>query len=175
MRRLGLALLSLLVVGALATWGMRRSPPPHLFGDEGPPPPAGPLVAERPPPPPPTMPARGPFDDAPAPTGDAWRALLHQQWLGTYSSRIEKLVRPAVRITTTKVELDRLSQRIAAWCDAVCGNEQRVAVHGARTVLAYAAILGVLRSGRAYVPLHPDHPPLRWRSMLTRAARVLAP
>jgi D-alanine--poly(phosphoribitol) ligase subunit 1 len=81
--------------------------------------------------------------------------------------------RPAVHVdgrSWTYAELDHLSQRIAAWCDAVCGEEQRVAVHGARTVLAYAGILGVLRSGRAYVPLHPDHPPLRWRSMLTRAS-----
>lgn len=81
--------------------------------------------------------------------------------------------RPAVHVdgrSWTYAELDHLSQRIAAWCDAVCGEEPRVAVHGARTVLAYAGILGVLRSGRAYVPLHPDHPPMRWRSMLTRAS-----
>ncbi len=81
--------------------------------------------------------------------------------------------RPAVHVdgrSWTYAELDHLSQRIAAWCDAVCGEEPRVAVHGARTVLAYASILGMLRSGRAYVPLHPDHPPMRWRSMLTRAS-----
>jgi amino acid adenylation domain-containing protein len=81
--------------------------------------------------------------------------------------------RPAVHVdgrSWTYAELDHLSQRIAAWCDAVCVEEQRVAVHGARTVLAYAGILGVLRSGRAYVPLHPAHPPLRWRSMLMRAS-----
>jgi D-alanine--poly(phosphoribitol) ligase subunit 1 len=45
----------------------------------------------------------------------------------------------------------------------------RVAILGVRDPLAYAAVLGVLRSGRSYVPLHPDHPEERWRQALEQA------
>lgn len=81
--------------------------------------------------------------------------------------------RPALSIGNTEwsyAELDRLAAQVAAWCNAHCSGQDRIAVHGARTVWAYAAILGILRSGRSYVPLHPEHPPQRWCTMLDRAA-----
>jgi len=88
--------------------------------------------------------------------------------------------RPALEVdgrAWTYAELDELSRRVAGWCEANCGGVGRVAVHGAKTVLAYAGILGVLRSGRAYVPLHPDHPAGRWQSILQRSGvrSVIAP
>ncbi|MFN9327463.1 MAG: amino acid adenylation domain-containing protein [Flavobacteriales bacterium] len=80
--------------------------------------------------------------------------------------------RPALSIGPKEwsyAELDRLSAQVAAWCHVHCSDQSRVAVHGARTVWAYAAILGILRSGRSYVPLHPEHPVQRWRTMLDMA------
>jgi amino acid adenylation domain-containing protein len=81
--------------------------------------------------------------------------------------------RPALAVDGTEwsyAQLDHLSAQVAAWCNAHCSEESRVAVHGAKTVWAYVAILGILRSGRSYVPLHPEHPPQRWCTMLERAA-----
>ncbi len=76
--------------------------------------------------------------------------------------------------TITYAELDMHSRRVAAWCDMHCPRGARVAVHGRKTVLAYAGVLGILRSGRSYVPLHPEHPPLRWQTMLARAGVTCA-
>jgi uncharacterized protein YwqG len=58
---------------------------------------------------PPTQPRPDPFADAPIPSGNDWRPLLQKQGLSRYVSALEKLVRPAVRITTTRVDLDRLA------------------------------------------------------------------
>lgn len=57
----------------------------------------------------------------------------------------------------------------SSWCEANTKKPARVAVLGRKTIEAYAAILGILRSARSYVPLHPDHPPARWRTILQRA------
>lgn len=46
---------------------------------------------------------------------------------------------------------------------------QRVAFIANRTAGSYAAVLGILKAGAAYVPLHPGGPPARWTSMLRLA------
>lgn len=80
--------------------------------------------------------------------------------------------RPALRIgdqAWTYAELDIHAAAIAGWCDRNTPAASRIAVHGRRKLAAYAGILGILRSGRSYVPLHPDHPPARWRTILERS------
>lgn len=80
--------------------------------------------------------------------------------------------RPALRIgqeVHTYAELEAAAEAVAGWCERRSPKGARVAVHGRKRFLAYAGILGVLRSGRSYVPLHPEHPPARWRMLLERA------
>ncbi len=88
--------------------------------------------------------------------------------------------RPALTLggqSWTYAELDTLSLRVAEWCRTCCAGERRIAIHGAKGILAYAGILGVLRSGRSYVPLHPAHPVLRWQGAhdLASLRAVIAP
>src|SRR4029078_2233257 len=53
--------------------------------------------------------------------------------------------------------LDRAAARVALRLRALgAGPESRVAVCAARTPRLLAALLGVLKSGAAYVPLDPD-------------------
>ena len=67
-------------------------------------------------------------------------------------------------------ELHKLALAYSAWCANNSPEKGRVAVFARRTVEAYAAILGILHSGRSYVPIHPDHPPERWRRMIDAAS-----
>jgi len=66
-------------------------------------------------------------------------------------------------------ELDSHAAAIAGWCERNTPAEARIAVFGKKELAAYAGILGILRSGRSYVPLHPDHPPVRWHSVLEQS------
>lgn len=52
------------------------------------------------------------------------------------------------------------------------GRGHRVGIHLARGPRAVAALLGVLKSGAAYVPLDPDYPAERLRHMLGDSARL---
>lgn len=79
---------------------------------------------------------------------------------------------PALRIGALQwsySELEAQAASIGGWCELNTPSGSRVAVHGAKGAIAYAAILGILRSGRSYVPLHPDHPPARWRAIIERS------
>ncbi len=69
----------------------------------------------------------------------------------------------------TYAALDAHAAAIAGWCDRSTPAGSRIAIHGRKELTAYAGILGILRSGRSYVPLHPDHPPARWRTILERS------
>jgi len=66
-------------------------------------------------------------------------------------------------------ELEAHAASIAGWCERNTPPGARIAVFGKKELAAYAGILGILRSGRSYVPLHPDHPPVRWRSVLEQS------
>ncbi len=66
-------------------------------------------------------------------------------------------------------QLHEIVLSYSAWCEANTKKPAQIAVFGTKAVDTYAAILGILRSGRSYVPLHPDHPPARWRTMLEKA------
>ncbi len=72
--------------------------------------------------------------------------------------------------TTTYAELLAIIQGIREWIDSeVSDNERRIAVHATQDTFTYAAILAILASGRAYVPLNPQNPAQRNGSCLTQA------
>ena len=72
--------------------------------------------------------------------------------------------------TTTYAELLALVQGIRDWLDSeVPINERRIAVHATQDAFTYAAILAILASGRAYVPLNPHNPAQRNGNCLTQA------
>ena len=66
-------------------------------------------------------------------------------------------------------ELEAHAAAIAGWCERNTPAKSRIAVFGKKELAAYAGILGILRSGRSYVPLHPEHPSVRWRSVLEQS------
>ena len=81
--------------------------------------------------------------------------------------------RPALRVdgrTWSYAELHAEALIIANWCDSTLPPAARVGLLGLRSVTSYAGVLGILYSGRSYVPLHPDHPPERWQQCLQQAA-----
>nr|UKU09925.1 Luz2 [Actinomadura luzonensis] len=73
----------------------------------------------------------------------------------------------------TYAELDRWSDRVARHLiSRGAGPERRVALLLDRSPLLVAAILGVVKSGAAYVPIDPDFPPDRVAYMLRDAGPV---
>ncbi|MCB0769787.1 MAG: amino acid adenylation domain-containing protein [Flavobacteriales bacterium] len=72
----------------------------------------------------------------------------------------------------TYAQLEEHASAIAGWCERYTPEGARIAVHGQKSLITYSAILGILRSGRSYVPLHPDHPPARWRTVIERSGAV---
>ncbi len=74
----------------------------------------------------------------------------------------------------TYAELDRRANRLAHWLRGRgAGPERTVAVCAERSVELVVALLGVLKSGAAYVPVDPDHPARRRAFMLDDAAPML--
>ncbi|HLJ27398.1 MAG TPA: amino acid adenylation domain-containing protein [Candidatus Angelobacter sp.] len=73
-------------------------------------------------------------------------------------------------------ELNRGANRLAHWLRAQgVGHEDRVGVFGARGLGMLMALLGILKAGAAFVPLDPEQPDARTRTILTQAAvKVLA-
>ncbi|MEO5344316.1 MAG: condensation domain-containing protein, partial [Gammaproteobacteria bacterium SHHR-1] len=73
-------------------------------------------------------------------------------------------------------ELDAASNRLARFLITQgAGPERIVAICRDRSIPLVVAILGVMKSGAAYLPLDPEHPPERLRQMLadSRAMAVL--
>lgn len=67
----------------------------------------------------------------------------------------------------TYSELDRLSNRIAQKILDISGTDSEpVAILLDQGAMAVAAILGVLKAGKFYVPVEPSHPPSRTSAML---------
>ncbi|GAA0247628.1 hypothetical protein GCM10010492_54170 [Saccharothrix mutabilis subsp. mutabilis] len=67
----------------------------------------------------------------------------------------------------TYAELDAAADRLAGWLVARgAGPEQRVAVVLDRTPELVVALLAVLRTGAAYVPVDPEHPAARVEAIL---------
>ncbi|WP_240466715.1 non-ribosomal peptide synthetase, partial [Streptomyces sp. S5] len=76
--------------------------------------------------------------------------------------------------TLTYRELDRRAEELArALAGRGVGAESRVGLLLARSAEVVVAMLAVLKAGAVYVPLHPDSPEERTRSLLTRSRAVL--
>ncbi len=76
--------------------------------------------------------------------------------------------------STSYRELAAMVERVAGWLhDAGVAPGQVVGVCLPRGVPLLAALLGVLRSGAAYLPLDPDHPPARLAFMLADSAATV--
>ena len=72
-------------------------------------------------------------------------------------------------------ELDEAANRLAhVLAEQGAGPGQRVAVLVPRSAEAVAAMLAVLKTGAAYVPMDPAHPPARMEFMIGDAAPVAA-
>ena len=76
----------------------------------------------------------------------------------------------------TYEELNREANRIAALLAAECSKTQRVAIICESDPPTLAAILGILKSNAAFVPLDPNHPPDRLAHIVheTRPTAILA-
>ncbi|MEU0125552.1 AMP-binding protein, partial [Streptomyces albidoflavus] len=76
--------------------------------------------------------------------------------------------------TLTYRELDRRAEGLArALAGRGVGAESRVGLLLARSAEVVVAMLAVLKAGAVYVPLHPDSPEERTRSLLARSRAVL--
>ncbi|MEV0123621.1 amino acid adenylation domain-containing protein [Streptomyces sp. NPDC050703] len=74
----------------------------------------------------------------------------------------------------TYADLDRRANRLAHWLRGRgAGPERTVAVCAERSVDLVVALLGVLKSGAAYVPVDPAHPARRRAFMLDDAAPAI--
>ncbi|WP_410581902.1 non-ribosomal peptide synthase/polyketide synthase [Amycolatopsis sp. lyj-108] len=77
-------------------------------------------------------------------------------------------------VTLSYGELERHANRLAHWLIAAgAGPEQRVAVVLPNSVELLVALLAVLKSGAAYVPIDPLYPPERIRFMLDDSGPVV--
>ncbi len=70
--------------------------------------------------------------------------------------------------TFTYAQLDQWSDRIAASLDSRGIRHQRIVLVADKQPECYAAILGILKAGCSYVPLHPDGPTARWEVLIQR-------
>lgn len=74
----------------------------------------------------------------------------------------------------TYAELDRWSDRVAARLQAAdVGPGQVVAFHAHRSLEMVVGLVGILKSGAAYLPLDPGHPPDRLSYMLDDSGAVV--
>ncbi len=79
--------------------------------------------------------------------------------------------REALRVqgrSITYAELDRWSGSIARTILEAGADNERIAFLADLEASSYATILGILKAGCSYVPLHPDGPSARWTSMIER-------
>lgn len=84
--------------------------------------------------------------------------------------------RPALLISEreyTYRELDELSDTMANELRAQGAEGERVLILAEKRIETYAAILGTLKAGASYVPLHPDGPRKRWEEMAARCGARL--
>ncbi|MFI6650450.1 amino acid adenylation domain-containing protein [Streptomyces sp. NPDC050529] len=105
----------------------------------------------------------GPVEELP----EATLPELFEQWVRRTPEA------PAVRDADTTLTYDELDTRAGALADHLTaqgiGPEDRVAVALPRTHRLVVALLAVLRTGAAYVPLDPDYPAQRLSYMLEDA------
>jgi non-ribosomal peptide synthetase-like protein len=85
--------------------------------------------------------------------------LLHEFFEAQATARPDTIAVDEDGETTTYRALERRANRVANWLRAHgVERDSRVAMLLPRSADAYAAILGILKAGAAYVPLDPEHP-----------------
>ncbi|MBK0027694.1 amino acid adenylation domain-containing protein [Stenotrophomonas sp. S48] len=100
--------------------------------------------------------------------------LLHQLFEAQVAARPDACAVVSAEASLTYAELDRRAQRIARHI-ALHGirPDDRIALHAGRTANQIAGILGILKSGAAYVPLDPDHPHQRLAAIVADCQPLL--
>ena len=85
--------------------------------------------------------------------------------------------RDAVRCLDQRLsyrQLDEQANQVAHWLRAHgVAPDQRVGLCMDRSVEMVVALLGILKAGHAYVPLNPEHPPLRLAEQLQGAVALV--
>ncbi len=77
--------------------------------------------------------------------------------------------REALRVAGTSytyAQLDQWGEAFASALIAAGASNERIALIAHKHASSYAAILGILKAGCAFVPLHPDGPRARWERMI---------
>jgi amino acid adenylation domain-containing protein len=134
--------------------------------------------------------------------GDTERARVLFEWTGAHrgadglvvdpgesslrAGSVVELIEAQVRATPAAVavraesgeltyaELNAAANRLAHHLRGLgVGPEAPVALHVARDLELAVGVLGILKSGGTYVPLDPEHPPARLRSVLAEARPVV--
>lgn len=93
---------------------------------------------------------------------------------GFFRSAARDAGAPALRVEAVSVPYGHLADRALRAASALgvpgCEDDAMAGVFGSRSFGLYAGILGVLASGRGYVPLNPDFPPARTAAMVSASA-----
>ncbi|HTF90685.1 MAG TPA: amino acid adenylation domain-containing protein [Planctomycetota bacterium] len=101
-------------------------------------------------------------------------ALVHEAVFETARHRPEGIATLSVERSQTYAELERSARDVAAALAALgAGPERIVAVCIERSVEIGAAVLGVLASGAAYLPIDPSTPPARLRELIADSGAIL--
>ncbi|EUC45908.1 hypothetical protein COCMIDRAFT_94185 [Bipolaris oryzae ATCC 44560] len=88
-------------------------------------------------------------------------ALLHPDWIA-----LDFWHCPGKKTTWSFEQLNREANQIAhALIRAGAGPEQVIPIHIPKSPVYYASVLGVLKSGAAFAPIHPDLPEARKQLM----------
>ncbi|OMD47781.1 hypothetical protein BSK56_12765 [Paenibacillus borealis] len=90
------------------------------------------------------------------------------QWFTTMArSHPQNIAIIHEQVKWTYAELDRMSDRVAAALIRLgAGPEQYIGIESRRSPETIMGLLAILKSGAAYVPLHPDYPEERIRFMI---------
>jgi len=74
----------------------------------------------------------------------------------------------------TYADLDNWSSAITAAIIEAGAEHERIIFIADRNASSYAIILGILKAGCSYVPLHPDGPAARWQAMIAKCGARFA-
>ncbi|MEU1268707.1 amino acid adenylation domain-containing protein [Streptomyces sp. NPDC005799] len=113
------------------------------------------------------------FSTGPAVTGPASTGVL-ERFAAQVRERPGQCAVVAGGVELDYATLDRRANRLAhALIARGAGPDRVVALHSGRTTDLVVGVLGILKSGAAYLPLDPGQPPERLAAMVSDAAPVL--